>query len=63
MKIRGSIFKVRQGKFSEVDFKKLKNTKDLYRLRVDWIRIILRKVGGDFGVVKIDARKDVYKNL
>lgn len=62
-KIFENVTKVKQGEFSEVKFKKLKNYDDLYRLRVEWVRVILKRINGTFEVVDIVERKDVYRRL
>ena len=48
--------------YEQYDYKKLSWYTDLYRVRVWWYRIILKK-WEDISIILIWTRWDVYKNL
>ena len=43
------------------DIKKLRGYENMYRLRVGDFRIIFEKEGGNYHIIKIDNRGNVYK--
>lgn len=53
--------KLMKGDLRDLDYRKLVNSKDLYRLRVGKIRIILKQKYDILEVVDIDFRGGIYK--
>lgn len=61
-KIKLVLLKLRSGSFSGLDIKKLKDTSDIYRVRVGNIRIIYQQTNTKILVLKVFRRNEAtYK--
>jgi mRNA-degrading endonuclease RelE of RelBE toxin-antitoxin system len=61
-KIKLVLSKLKSGSFSGLDIKKLKNTSDIYRIRVGNIRIIYQQTDTRIIVLKVSRKNEVtYK--
>ncbi len=61
-KVRGILQGIEKGNFANLDIKKLKARKDIFRVRKGSIRIIYRKTKDRFFILTIERRSDkTYK--
>ena len=57
--IKDILLKVKENSWAGFDLKKLKGTKDIFRIRQGKIRIIFkREVGGEISILAIERRSD-----
>ncbi len=61
-KVKGILQGIEKGNFANLDIKKLKARKDIFRVRKGNIRIIYRKTKNRFFILTIERRSDkTYK--
>ncbi len=56
--IKAVLLKIHEGKFSELDIKKLKGRDDVFRVRKGKIRIIFLKTKEEIRILSLERRSD-----